>query len=189
MEHPLGTPAKRIAFSPQTSNATLPHKFVLEASPSPLPTNPKAVQSGTELLRPLSSHTVSIGWEDDQATTSQRSTSRLQIELAECVETKTITTTTTTKRTYPPLLVRQRSLNSLDSKEFPLAFKATPLELTKFSYELDCQTAGYPSAVHRTGAWTEVSFQRTFPPVDSVANFMLRKANVSEFCYTTFRAV
>lgn len=66
-----------------------------------------------------------------------RRTSRLQIELAECVETKTITTTTTTKRSYPPLLIQQQPLDILDAKEYPLAFKPIPTELTKFSYEVD----------------------------------------------------
>ena len=60
---------------------------------------------------------------------------RLQVELAECIETKTVTTTTTTKRSYPPLLVRPpRSLESLDSKEYPLASKPTPKKLVNFSY-------------------------------------------------------
>lgn len=91
---------------------------------------------GTELRRPRSSQTVSVGWEEGGDTMSRR-TSRLQIELAECVETKTVTTTTTTKRSYPPLLIQQQSLDSLDAKEYPLAFKPMPAELTKFSYEVD----------------------------------------------------
>jgi F-box and WD-40 domain protein CDC4 len=67
-----------------------------------------------------------------------QSTTRLQVELAECVETKTVTTTTTTKRSYPPLIVRPpRSLDTLDAREYPLALKPTPHELTNFSFEID----------------------------------------------------
>jgi F-box and WD-40 domain protein CDC4 len=61
----------------------------------------------------------------------------MHIELAECVETKTVTTTTTTKRSYPPLRVRQRPLSSLDSKEYPLALKATPPELAELSFKYE----------------------------------------------------
>jgi F-box and WD-40 domain protein CDC4 len=73
---------------------------------------------------------VSIGWEE------QDTVSRIQIGVAECVETKTITTTTTTKRSYPSLLVRN-PLASLDVKEYPLAHKEIPAELANFSFELD----------------------------------------------------
>lgn len=66
-----------------------------------------------------------------------RRTSRLQIELAECVETKTVTTTTTTKRSYPPLLIQQQSLDQLNAKEYPLAMKPPPAELLKFQYEIE----------------------------------------------------
>jgi F-box and WD-40 domain protein CDC4 len=63
--------------------------------------------------------------------------SRLQIELAECVETKTVTTTTTTKRAYPPLILGPpRALQSLDAKEYPLASKSTPPGLSSFKYEV-----------------------------------------------------
>jgi len=80
-----------------------------------------------------------LGWEENDNIIS-RSTTRLQVELAECVETKTVTTTTTTKRSYPPLLVQPpRSLHALDAKEYPLALKPTPYELTNFSYEVDGQ--------------------------------------------------
>jgi F-box and WD-40 domain protein CDC4 len=75
--------------------------------------------------------TVSIGWEEEQEVSS------IQIGVAECVETKTVTTTTTTKRSYPPLIVRQQPLASLDAKEYPLALRETPAELANFSFELD----------------------------------------------------
>lgn len=76
-----------------------------------------------------------MSWEEPENTTSRRA-SRLQFEVAECVETKTVTTTTTTKRSFPPLFVRKpRQLNSLDSKEYPLASKTTPPELSKFTVD------------------------------------------------------
>lgn len=80
---------------------------------------------------------VGLEWTESDDVVS-RSTTRLQVELAECVETKTVTTTTTTKRSYPPLIVRPpRSLSSLDTREYPLALKPTPHELASFSYEID----------------------------------------------------
>jgi F-box and WD-40 domain protein CDC4 len=97
------------------------------------------MQGGAEAQPPRPrNQTVSIEWiEGDDP--SPRRTSRLQIELAECVETKTITTTTTTKRSYPPLLIREQSLDKLDVKEYPLALKAIPAGLTNFSYDIDEQ--------------------------------------------------
>ena len=92
--------------------------------------------------------TVSIGWEEEQEV------SRIQIGVAECVETKTVTTTTTTKRSYPPLLVRQQPLASLDPKEYPLALKDTPPELARFAFKLDGQMMDFDE-----GAWhNEVSY-------------------------------
>jgi F-box and WD-40 domain protein CDC4 len=71
-------------------------------------------------------------------------TTSVQIELADCVETKIVTTTTTTKRSYPPLLVRPPpSLQSLDVKEYPLAMKATPRELSSFSYDIGGKTVQF----------------------------------------------
>ncbi|KAI6084180.1 WD40 repeat-like protein [Hypoxylon rubiginosum] len=85
-----------------------------------------------ESARPRSSQTtVSVNFEEADAL----STPRLKFQVQECVETKTITTTTTTKRSYPPILVREsRPLSSLDSKEYPLAQKPTPPELAHFSF-------------------------------------------------------
>jgi F-box and WD-40 domain protein CDC4 len=97
------------------------------------------MQGGAEVPLPRSrNQTVSIEWLEGDAP-SPRRTSRLQIELAECVETKTITTTTTTKRSYPPLLIREQSLDKLDAKEYPLALKAIPAALANFSYDIDEQ--------------------------------------------------
>ncbi|ORY61592.1 WD40-repeat-containing domain protein [Pseudomassariella vexata] len=86
--------------------------------------------------RPRSSQTtVSLNWDEADALSPHP---RLKFEVAECIETKTITTTTTTKRSYPPLFVREpRPLMSLDSKEYPLAQKRTPPELSRFSFDVD----------------------------------------------------
>ena len=62
----------------------------------------------------------------------------MQFEVAECIETKTITTTTTTKRSYPPFQLRDSApLSSLDVKEYPLARKPTPPELANFTFSID----------------------------------------------------
>lgn len=72
-------------------------------------------------------------WHEDEATLTRM----MQFE-DECIETKTVTTTTTTKRSYPPLFLREpRDVLSLDSKEYPLAAKPTPPELRKFTFDLD----------------------------------------------------
>ncbi|KAH6680723.1 WD repeat-containing protein-like protein pop1 [Halenospora varia] len=137
MDPPTRLPPSKRTVPGQGSNTASSQKFTSASSPSPFFSNPIAMQTSTEIARPGSrSQTVSIGWDEDNETTSRR-TSRLQIELAECVETKTVTTTTTTKRSYPPLLIRQKSLEMLDSKEYPLAIKPTPAELTKISYDVE----------------------------------------------------
>ncbi|KAH8801632.1 WD40-repeat-containing domain protein [Xylogone sp. PMI_703] len=121
-----------------------------EASPTPFTSTGASTKSAAEIRRPVSSHTVSINW-DENDETLPRHTSRLQIELAECVETKTVTTTTTTKRSYPPLLIRHPlSLDKLDSKEYPLALKPIPQELCNFSYEVDGQLVDFSDNQART---------------------------------------
>lgn len=93
-------------------------------TPSPL------VQKTSEAGR--SSQQVSVRWGDENKMVGHGG--QLQFEVAECVETRTVTTTTTTKRSYPPLFIREaRPLSSLDSKEYPLASRPTPPELTKFT--------------------------------------------------------
>ncbi|CAL3969140.1 unnamed protein product [Diplocarpon coronariae] len=94
-----------------------------------------AAPQAPRALRPRN-RTVSVGWVEGGDAIS-RQTSSMQIELAECVETKTVTTTTTTKRSYPPLLVKQRPLGKLSTKEYPLAMKPPPAELLRFSYEVE----------------------------------------------------
>ncbi|XMA15707.1 hypothetical protein WAI453_008498 [Rhynchosporium graminicola] len=115
---------------------TTQQNFISEGSPSPLPSNSQYPQRPADGQQPRRrNQTVSVGWvEGDDI--NHRS-SRLQIELAECVETKTVTTTTTTKRSYPPLLVQQQPLEQLNAKEYPLAMKPPPAELMKFSYEIE----------------------------------------------------
>lgn len=62
---------------------------------------------------------------------------RFQLELSECVETRTVTTTTRLTRKFPHVFVRDPApFESLDAKEYPLALKPTPPELVDFSYTL-----------------------------------------------------
>jgi F-box and WD-40 domain protein CDC4 len=101
------------------------------------------MHTSTEVLKiHPQGQTVGIRWDEDNDASSSR-TSRLQIDLAECVETKTVTTTTTTKRSYPPILFRQKPLEELDTKEYPLANKPTPKELTRFSYGVNAQDMAF----------------------------------------------
>ena len=140
MDPPARPHIKRRAVSSQMSSAILKENFVSDGSPSPFASNPKYMEGGAEIHRPRPRRqTVSVAYsESDDALPQSRA--GFKIQLAECVETKTVTTTTTTKRTYPPLLVRQQSLDKLDMKEYPLAMKPTPPELTQTCYEVDGET-------------------------------------------------
>lgn len=70
---------------------------------------------------------------------------RFQLQVSECVETKTVTTTRLTRK-FPHVFVRDPTpLASLDSKEYPLAMKPTPPELLGFSYNL-LDDAAQPAA-------------------------------------------
>lgn len=131
---------KRRGRLPQAGNISLPsQKCTPDASPSPFALSAKSQEDGeTGFPFPRSTQTLSLGWKDGEDEAS-RHRSTMHIELAECVETKTVTTTTTTKRAYPPLHVRQRPLSSLDAKEYPLALKATPPELAGLSLKFDDQ--------------------------------------------------
>ncbi len=137
MDPPARPHFKRRAAVTQNGISGSGHKFTPDGSPSPYPSSSKSTQGDAEVQPPRSrNQTVSIEWiEGDDP--SPRRTSRLQIELAECVETKTITTTTTTKRSYPPLLIREQLLDKLDTKEYPLALKAIPPGATNFSYDIN----------------------------------------------------
>lgn len=81
---------------------------------------------------------MSVNYDEaENGPVGQRS-SRLQFELAQCVETTTVTTTKTTKLAIPPLLLREpRPLSSLDTKEYPLANRPTPPELAKFTMDIE----------------------------------------------------
>ncbi|KAI1743009.1 WD40 repeat-like protein [Xylaria scruposa] len=96
-----------------------------------------------EPKRPRSSQTtVEVNFDEPDAISPHP---RIKFGLAECIETKTVTTTTTTKRSYPPLLVREsRPLFSLDTKEFPLARKPTPPELAHFAFSIDGSSDSFP---------------------------------------------
>jgi F-box and WD-40 domain protein CDC4 len=132
---PARLPLKRRAVSAQQTNTALSQSFSSQVSPSPFTSSSLHSQGGVEAQSPRpKSQTVSIEWKDDSIS---RHTSTLQIGVAECVETKTVTTTTTTKRSYPPLLIRHQSLDNLDAKEYPLASRPTPSELLSFSYDID----------------------------------------------------
>lgn len=137
-------PPRRPSLSRQTQGThpfKIPHptKVVTDFSPTPFSStsNINVREENLDDGYTTTGKTARLGWDETSDSSSPHAT-RLQIELAECVETRTVTTTTTTKRTYPPLLVRPpRSLQNLDAKEYPLASRPTPHELTEFSYEVD----------------------------------------------------
>ncbi|GAB0132239.1 hypothetical protein EsDP_00000680 [Epichloe bromicola] len=90
--------------------------------------------SGQELepRRPRSAQTVSV----NIAEGSKDNERRFQLQVSECVETKTVTTTTRLTRKFPRVFLRDPApLETLDTKEYPLASKPTPPELLEFSYE------------------------------------------------------
>ena len=140
-------------------------------SPGPFSTDETKILRGISTEKRINSvQTSGMEWVEPDDIVSQ-STTRLQVELAECVETKTVTTTTTTKRSYPPLIVRPpRSLHSLDAREYPLALKPTPHELTNFSFEIDgkivhlCEDAPMSSRSAVCVAIDYPLLQRLYPP-------------------------
>ncbi|KAA8568860.1 hypothetical protein MFRU_017g00500 [Monilinia fructicola] len=137
---PPHKPQSKSRTSSQSAQMSGTQRLTTDGSPIPFTSNSKLLQHSVETRRP--SQTVSLGWQDGDETVGHAS--RLQVELADVIETKTVTTTTTTKRSYPPLLFQNpRPLDSLDAKEYPLAFKPTPPELTRFSYEIDGQQMEY----------------------------------------------
>lgn len=77
---------------------------------------------------PRSSQRVSMTWaeEDDPS-----SNTRNLVLSEQYVETKTITTTTTTERRFSPIQIREPQM--LDPKEYPLAAQPTPASLKNFS--------------------------------------------------------
>ncbi|KOS22110.1 Cell division control protein 4 [Escovopsis weberi] len=68
---------------------------------------------------------------------------RFQLQVSECVETKTITTTTRLTRQFPQVFLRNTTaLDDLDTKEYPLAKKSPPPEISRFSYMLSAAHEG-----------------------------------------------
>ncbi|KAL7785868.1 WD40 repeat-like protein [Trichoderma ceciliae] len=91
-------------------------------------------QQGLEPRRPRSAHmqTVSVNIAESTPPNGNR---RFQLHVSECVETKTVTTTTRLTRKFPQVFIRDPApLESLDTKEYPLAMKPAPPELADFSY-------------------------------------------------------
>jgi F-box and WD-40 domain protein CDC4 len=98
-------------------------------------------------------------WQEDEGTVTHH---RMMQFADECIETKTVTTTTTTKRSYPPLFLREpREVHSLDSKEYPLAARPTPPELRSLTFDLDDYEAASWEDEDETNA--QVSHARTTP--------------------------
>ncbi|KAG5657010.1 hypothetical protein KAF25_011179 [Fusarium avenaceum] len=96
---------------------------------TPSPATPQAL----EPRHPKPSQTVSVNISEG----SQNRARRFQLEVSECVETKTVTTTTRLTRKFPQVFVRDPvPLENLDTKEYPLAMKPTPPELIQFSYNM-----------------------------------------------------
>ena len=96
--------------------------------------------------RPRSAQTQTVAVNIGEAPT-QNGSRRFQLEVSECVETKTVTTTTRLTRKFPQVFVRDPTpLSNLDAKEYPLAMKPAPPELSNFSYTLGKLTQDEPDA-------------------------------------------
>ena len=83
--------------------------------------------------------TVSVVVDNSQqvSATNSASTRRLHFETTECVETKTVTTTVVTKRTFPPVYVREPNhVDFHDPREYPLASTPLPPDLLEFSFTM-----------------------------------------------------
>ncbi|KAG9245583.1 WD40-repeat-containing domain protein [Calycina marina] len=100
--------------------------------------------------------------------------------IAECVETKIVTTTTTTKRVYPPLGLPQQPLTSLKSKEYPLAQQEVPDNLAhfKFGYEENVRQEYEGSQISRGNKQTYLSNgQSSYSTSNTVAKDTQRLAS------------
>ncbi|CAM1505844.1 Fc.00g114810.m01.CDS01 [Cosmosporella sp. VM-42] len=94
---------------------------------------PSPASQAIEPRQPKNPQTVSVNISEG----AQNGARRFQLEVSECVETKTVTTTTRLTRKFPHVFVRDPiPLENLDTKEYPLAMKPTPPELIQFSYNL-----------------------------------------------------
>ncbi|ODA80854.1 hypothetical protein RJ55_03814 [Drechmeria coniospora] len=95
--------------------------------------SPEPASQAGEPRPPGSAQTVAVNIVDTPANAGRR----FQLGVSECVETKTVTTTTRLTRKFPHVFVRNPTpLASLDSKEYPLATKPTPPELLQFQYSV-----------------------------------------------------
>ena len=82
------------------------------------------------------SQTLSVNIAETEIDTHRR----FQLEMSECVETKTVTTTTRLTRKFPQVFIRNPTpLEALDTKEYPLATKPTPPEIADFSYHVSSE--------------------------------------------------
>ncbi|KAG6003140.1 hypothetical protein E4U21_002294, partial [Claviceps maximensis] len=96
-------------------------------TPSPQPSSQAA-----EPRPPRSTQRVSVNIAEGDKENGRR----FELRVSECVETKTVTTTTRLTRKFPRIFLRDPApLETLDHKEYPLASKPTPPELLEFSYE------------------------------------------------------
>ncbi|ATY58548.1 WD repeat containing pop1 [Cordyceps militaris] len=90
--------------------------------------SPSPAGSGLDARRPRSAQTQTVAVNMIE-TPSQQGTHHFQL-LSECVETKTVTTTTRLTRKFPQVFIRDPTpLSTLDAREYPLAMKPTPPEL------------------------------------------------------------
>lgn len=94
--------------------------------------SPKPSSQAVEPRRPRSAPRVSVSIAEGD----KENGGRFELQVSECVETKTVTTTTRLTRKFPRIFLRDPApLETLDHKEYPLALKPTPPELLQFSYE------------------------------------------------------
>ncbi|RDA90855.1 hypothetical protein CP533_1549 [Ophiocordyceps camponoti-saundersi (nom. inval.)] len=93
-------------------------------TPSPTPARPARQSRRPRSAQPAPANTA-----------AEPPSHGFQLEVSECVETRTVTTTTCLTRKFPSVFVRDPTpLQSLDSKEYPLATKPTPPELLEFPH-------------------------------------------------------
>lgn len=112
-------------------SAGLADTLAMKSSPSPSPTS---ASRALETRRPRSAQTQTVAVNMVE-TPNHQGPRRFQLQVSECVETKTVTTTTRLTRKFPQVYVRDPTpLASLDAKEYPLAMKPTPPELAGFSF-------------------------------------------------------
>lgn len=102
----------------------------MRSSPSP---SPAGSSRALEARRPRSAQSQTVAVNMVEAA-NQQGARHFQLHVSECVETKTVTTTTRLTRKFPQVFVRDPTpLTNLDAREYPLAMKPTPPELAGFS--------------------------------------------------------